>query len=333
MPDFEINGYTISSQRAYDVLNKYNSNADKILAKLDKNSDKIISEDEFVELSDELVDDLDDADGDSSDSSEDDYIKKTMQQISFYEDQNSRLRQQIFQVSDDLAKAKDPDATSSLISSLNSLQSQVDSNYKQIYSLLVSREEYESKLNAANSASTTSSFGTTAAANAGASAGTSYTATGEIGNTPSKGANYALQYDGKGASEMQKIMKEAGCNFHSGAWCADFVTFATKMGNGGTAPHQFLETCSNTAGCISISNWASSKGLYTTDLSQVQPGDFVLYGSKGNEHHIGIVTAVNSDGTVDTIEGNTSDDNGNYTNGVVNQHHHVSRFSGFVIMH
>ena len=144
---------------------------------------------------------------------------------------------------------------------------------------------------------------------------------------------FAQNLDGLSASEMKQIMQAAGCQFDDGAWCADFVTYVTKQvyGNDET-PFDFANSCSNTAYCPTIENWASEKGILTTDSSQVQPGDFILYTRNGRAGHIGIVTEVNADGSVDTIEGNTSDDNGNYTNGVVNTHENVTTARSFVLM-
>lgn len=142
---------------------------------------------------------------------------------------------------------------------------------------------------------------------------------------------FAEKLDGLSASEMKQIMQAAGCQFDDGAWCADFCTYVTKQVYGNDAtPGDFASSCSNTAYCPTIANWAESKGVLTTDSSQVQPGDFILYNRNGRYSHIGIVTSVNSDGTVNTIEGNTSDDNGNYTNGVVNTH--SNRTGTYVLM-
>ncbi len=52
MSKFELKGYSIESQKVYDVIKKYDKLSDAALKKLDKNSDKNISEDELVELSD-----------------------------------------------------------------------------------------------------------------------------------------------------------------------------------------------------------------------------------------------------------------------------------------
>lgn len=153
-----------------------------------------------------------------------------------------------------------------------------------------------------------------------------------VGDNGEDVVEFAKNLDGLSASEMKQIMQSAGCQFDSGAWCADFCTYVTKQVYGNDAtPGDFANNCSNTAYCPTIGQWARNKGVYTTDSSKVQPGDYILYGSAGSERHIGIVTSVNSDGTVNTIEGNTSDDNGNYTDGVVNQH--SNRTGAYVLMH
>lgn len=145
--------------------------------------------------------------------------------------------------------------------------------------------------------------------------------------------DFAMQFNKMSAEEMKKIMREAGCQFDDGAWCADFVTFVTKQvyGNDKT-PGDYANSCPNTAYCPTIGNWAKENGVLTTDSSQVKPGDFILYGSGPSYSHIEIVTSVNADGTVNTIGGNTADDNGNYHGtGVVEDH--PNRTGTYVLMH
>ena len=144
--------------------------------------------------------------------------------------------------------------------------------------------------------------------------------------------DFATKLDGMSASEMKQIMQAADCQFDDGAWCADFVTYVTKQiyGNDAT-PGDFANSCSNTAYCPTIGSWAESKGILTTDSSQVEPGDFILYNRGGRFAHIGIVTSVNEDGTVNTVEGNTSYDNGSYNGGVVNQW--TGKTGSYVLMH
>lgn len=85
------------------------------------------------------------------------------------------------------------------------------------------------------------------------------------------------------------------------AWCADFATYVTKQAlraNGKTVPSGFGS--SSVAG---LKSWGQKNGRYTTDISQAKPGDIVIF----NKSHTGIVKNILADGTVVTIEGNTSD--------------------------
>ncbi len=153
-----------------------------------------------------------------------------------------------------------------------------------------------------------------------------------VGDEGEDVVDFATKLDGLSASEMKQIMQAAGCRFDDGAWCADFVTYVTKQiyGNDST-PGNFANSCSNTASCTTIGAWADANGILTTDSSQVEPGDFILYPKNGSYGHIGIVTSVNADGTVNTVEGNTSYDNGSYNGGVVNQW--TGRTGSYVLMH
>ena len=85
------------------------------------------------------------------------------------------------------------------------------------------------------------------------------------------------------------------------AWCADFATYVTKealRANGKSIPSGFGS--SSVAG---LKSWGQKNGRYTTDVSQAKPGDIVIF----NWSHTGIVKNILADGTVVTIEGNTSD--------------------------
>lgn len=107
------------------------------------------------------------------------------------------------------------------------------------------------------------------------------------------------------ATQMQQAMTAAGCRFDAGAWCGDFVAYALQQVYGDDVPGDYINTCSNTAYVPTIREWGANKGLLTDDSSQVQPGDIIVYG----EQHVGLVVSVNSDGTVNTVEGNTSNSN------------------------
>lgn len=93
-------------------------------------------------------------------------------------------------------------------------------------------------------------------------------------------------------------------------WCCAFVWWvfnqagAASLFNGGA----------KTAYCPTAMAWYQSQGRFHT--SDFKPGDVVFFtwsGSRSSPDHIGIVESVNADGTVNTIEGNTSvtsNDNG-----------------------
>ena len=85
------------------------------------------------------------------------------------------------------------------------------------------------------------------------------------------------------------------------AWCADFATYVTKealRANGKSIPSGFGS--SSVAG---LKSWGQKNGRYVTNVSQAKPGDIVIF----NRSHTGIVKNILADGTVVTIEGNTSD--------------------------
>ena len=85
------------------------------------------------------------------------------------------------------------------------------------------------------------------------------------------------------------------------AWCADFATYVAKealRANGESIPSGFGS--SSVAG---LKSWGMKNGRYTQDVAQAKPGDIVIF----NRSHTGIVKNILADGTVVTIEGNTSD--------------------------
>lgn len=85
------------------------------------------------------------------------------------------------------------------------------------------------------------------------------------------------------------------------AWCADFATYVAKealRANGESIPSGFGS--SSVAG---LKSWGMKNGRYTQDVAQAKPGDIVIF----NRSHTGIVKDILADGTVVTIEGNTSD--------------------------
>jgi surface antigen len=92
------------------------------------------------------------------------------------------------------------------------------------------------------------------------------------------------------------------------AWCAIFVYYVLSACGG----KRLEEGCSNKAYCPSIWAWAKAKGYART--SGPKKGDLVLYDwqKDGVCDHIGFVICDNGNGTITTVEGNTSNtSNGN----------------------
>jgi len=111
--------------------------------------------------------------------------------------------------------------------------------------------------------------------------------------------------------DIAKYRSAVAGSYAGAPWCAYFVSWAAAqagapIGDGGTG-----------LGSVeAVTAWAQRTGRYTT---QPTPGELILFGGR----HIGIVESVNADGTLTTIEGNTSD-------GVHRRTHAVSEATGFV---
>lgn len=119
----------------------------------------------------------------------------------------------------------------------------------------------------------------------------------------------AKQYLGYKESDGSFKLFTGGKNH---AWCADFVSYVVKeayKGNGKQVPAGF-----STSSVESLRKWGINNNCYlnTSNSSNkssliaknVKPGDIVIF--KNGTSHTGIVTKVNSDGSFQTIEGNTS---------------------------
>jgi putative chitinase len=98
----------------------------------------------------------------------------------------------------------------------------------------------------------------------------------------------------KNAGVPTKIPK--GSKLGEGSpWCASAVTTWWKEAG--------LPTPPGGGSCKNWGAWARANGTYSTTPKL---GAAILYGPLGGENHMGIVTGINDDGTVSTIEGNTS---------------------------
>lgn len=120
----------------------------------------------------------------------------------------------------------------------------------------------------------------------------------------------------------------------SQAWCADFVTSITKRAyeaKGMQVPSGF-----GSSAVAGLRSWGQSNNVYLDTASNsnkanviaqnVKPGDIMIQERNGASH-TGIVTKVYSDGSFDTVEGNSSD--------AVKARHYTadsSVLSGFVLM-
>ncbi|MBM7785216.1 FG-GAP-like repeat-containing protein [Tenggerimyces flavus] len=91
----------------------------------------------------------------------------------------------------------------------------------------------------------------------------------------------------------------------SSAWCAYFTTWIWKTA--GVSPYPTTPTARATG------LWAQSRGLWKARPSgskgDPQPGDIIQWGTPAQVQggHVGIVTAVHSNGTITTVEGNVGD--------------------------
>ncbi len=111
--------------------------------------------------------------------------------------------------------------------------------------------------------------------------------------------------------DIAKYRSAVSGSYAGAPWCAYFVSWCaaqagTPIGDGGAG-------LGSVAG---ITSWAQRTGRFTT---QPAPGELILFGTR----HVGIVESVNPDGTLTTVEGNTTD-------GVHRRTHSVSEATGFV---
>jgi len=108
------------------------------------------------------------------------------------------------------------------------------------------------------------------------------------------------------------MYRSAVAGSYAGApWCAYFVSWCAAQAG---AP---LGSTGQGLGSVAeITDWAKSTGRFT---ETPQPGDLILFGTE----HVGIVESVNPDGTLTTVEGNTS-------NGVYERQHSPSEATGYV---
>ena len=125
--------------------------------------------------------------------------------------------------------------------------------------------------------------------------------------------NISRVVSNSGSAIVDTAMKYLGYNESNGsylkftngdeiAWCAAFVTYVVKETLGSDTPAGFGSNAVS-----GLRDWGEANGRYISrsQWSQVKPGDIMIQKSNGASH-TGIVTKVDPDGTIHTIEGNTS---------------------------
>ena len=305
--EFKIGNFIIQTQNAYDVLKAAGVTSDSKLKKIDVNSDNKISEDELVDL---------DFDDDSADETEQTSSSGTvlddsvMEQIKRYDEATYQLEAQLNQLYSLMATSEDYDEMQGYQSSIDSLQSQIDNNRQQVYNLLVQAE---------------GGGGSGGASGAGSISGGSS----EFGNAV---ASIAQSYVGKLSEADGSYLQVTGGRAEH--WCADFVTYVVskaceqtgKSLNGfGSPAVANLRAWGEANGCYGSIDGMSSSQKAQWIVNNVKPGDVMIM--QNNSSHTGIVTKVYSDGSFDTVEGNTLDQ-------CLNRHYSADevRLSGFVLI-
>jgi hypothetical protein len=83
-----------------------------------------------------------------------------------------------------------------------------------------------------------------------------------------------------------------------GPWCAYFVSWAAQQ-----AGVPLGEQGQGFGAVSAVMDWGQRTGRALPAGSTPQPGDLIVWGGR----HIGLVESVDPDGTIHTIEGNSSD--------------------------
>jgi hypothetical protein len=82
-----------------------------------------------------------------------------------------------------------------------------------------------------------------------------------------------------------------------GPWCAQFVSWCAKQ-----AGTPLGEAGQGFQSVEAVAAWAQRTGRWQSAGSAPQPGDLIVWGGE----HIGLVESVDPDGSIHTIEGNSS---------------------------
>jgi hypothetical protein len=139
-------------------------------------------------------------------------------------------------------------------------------------------------------------FGATGAAAPATSTGTNAgqaivnIARGEVGQ--------AEQPPGSNDSARIAMYRQATAGSGVGPWCAYFASWAARQAGVPLGDHG-----QGFGSVASVWSWAQGAGKALPAGSKPAPGDLIVWGSR----HIGIVSSVDANGTIHTIEGNSSD--------------------------
>lgn len=114
-------------------------------------------------------------------------------------------------------------------------------------------------------------------------------AAGEVGQTE--------QPPGSNDSPRIAQYRQATAGSAVGPWCAYFVSWAAKQ-----AGMPLGEQGQGFGSVSAVADWAQRTGRSLPAGSRPNPGDLVVWGGE----HIGIVESVDADGSIHTIEGNSS---------------------------
>jgi CHAP domain len=103
-----------------------------------------------------------------------------------------------------------------------------------------------------------------------------------------------------GSNDSARIAqyRQATAGSGVGPWCAYFVSWAAQQAG---AP--IGEQGQGMGATIAVEEWGRRTGRALPPGQPPQPGDLIVWGSR----HIGIVESVGADGSINTIEGNSSD--------------------------
>lgn len=156
----------------------------------------------------------------------------------------------------------------------------------------------------------TGNFLGTGSTSGGSSTGATGTATApnpgkiEGGGQGEAAVKWALSQEGISESKNPDVVR----SYSKGrweAWCAHFVSTSLEKTGGSPFGHQ-----ASVAGILAWGKQNKGHFISSSDAKanpgRLKVGDVVVWKQAGKSH-VGLLTAVNSDGTFSTIEGNTSD--------------------------